>query len=304
MHIFSDMSGVKLKKSIGKIILKINAEILELQGEYKKQKEGGTLSKKGELLEKGVIEKKEALESALKELENREAYIVEEHLEKTVQMIKDNLNTAATVLGKTEVSLSEVQTAQKEASDTLAELEAIDQENEAAISGLINNITHLVVDDDATSDKEQFDRELEAIGKYQRDRFRRMEKTIKEKMSAHRIDLVKKWNEKKEYLDHQALKELKNDFEATHKQMNYMVSEWDKRKLSNILSDFLADLITDKFEEYWNEYKVMEEVKRNEAAALRMKNQKLEEYKREKRRDIPTWPTSLPYNKFKPDLLA
>ena len=48
----------------------------------------------------------------------------------------------------------------------------------------------------------------------------------------------------------------------------------------------------------------MEEVKRNEAAALRMKNQKLEEYKREKRRDIPSWPESLPYNKFKPDLLA
>ena len=58
MSIFSDMSGVKLKKSIGKIILKINTEILDLQGEYYKQKEGDTLSKKGELLEKSVTEKK------------------------------------------------------------------------------------------------------------------------------------------------------------------------------------------------------------------------------------------------------
>ena len=121
-------------------------------------------------------------------------------------------------------------------------------------------------------------------------------------MTSHKTDLLKKWSEKKDLIDHQALKEMKNDFEATHKQMNYMVSEWDKRKLSNILSDFLADLVTEKFEEYWKEYKVMEEVKRNEAAALRMKNQKLEEYKREKRRDIPSWPESLPYNKFKPDL--
>ena len=32
--------------------------------------------------------------------------------------------------------------------------------------------------------------------------------------------------------------------------MNYMVAEWDKRKLSNILSDHLADLVSEKFEEY------------------------------------------------------
>ena len=30
----------------------------------------------------------------------------------------------------------------------------------------------------------------------------------------------------------------------------------------------------------------------------------MEEYKREKRRAIPTWPNSLPYNKFKPDLIS
>ena len=30
----------------------------------------------------------------------------------------------------------------------------------------------------------------------------------------------------------------------------------------------------------------------------------LEEYKREKRRSIPTWPLSLPYSKFKPDLFS
>ena len=180
MFNFSDMSGVKLKKSIGKIILKINAEILELQGEYNKQKEGGTLSKKGELLEKSVTEKKEALENALKELDSRPAYIVEENLQKTVQMIKDNLNTASTILGEKEVSISEVHSAQKEATDTLAELDAIDQENEAAIGSLINNISHLAVDHETSSDEGQFERELEAIGKYQRDRFRRMEKTIME----------------------------------------------------------------------------------------------------------------------------
>ena len=41
-----------------------------------------------------------------------------------------------------------------------------------------------------------------------------------------------------------------------------------------------------------------------EAAAQRLKNLQLDEYKKEKRRDIPTWPDSLPYNKFKPDLLS
>ena len=40
-------SGNQLKKSIGRIIIRINSEILDLQQEYKKVKEGTALSTKG-----------------------------------------------------------------------------------------------------------------------------------------------------------------------------------------------------------------------------------------------------------------
>ena len=90
----------------------------------------------------------------------------------------------------------------------------------------------------------------------------------------------------------------------THRHLNFMVSEWEKRKISNMLCDYLTDLIEEKMEDYMVEYRKMDEVKREEAALLRKKNQKLEEYKREKRRQIPSWPQSLPYSKFKPDLIS
>ena len=53
----------QLKKSIGRVIIKINSEILELQKEYQKVKSGGSLSKKGETPEKSVNEKKDASEA-------------------------------------------------------------------------------------------------------------------------------------------------------------------------------------------------------------------------------------------------
>ena len=122
------------------------------------------------------------------------------------------------------------------------------------ICGLINNISRLATagDEDSEADDEegQFDRELTHIGKYKADRFRKIEKAIKDKMTAHKDDLKKKWEEKRDILDHKALKEMRNDFESTHKQMNFMVSEWDKSRLSNILNDYVADLVAEKFEEY------------------------------------------------------
>ena len=48
----------------------------------------------------------------------------------------------------------------------------------------------------------------------------------------------------------------------------------------------------------------MDEEKRMEAAVIRKRNIELEEYRKEKRRNIPTWPKSMTYTKFKPDLLS
>ena len=46
------------------------------------------------------------------------------------------------------------------------------------------------------------------------------------------------------------------------------------------------------------------DIKRLEANAERIKEKEFKEYKNEKRRPIPTWPESVEYTRFKPDLLS
>ena len=70
------LSSNNSKKSIGRLIIKVNSEILGLQQELRKVKTGVPLSKKREDLEKAVKEKKKALEDALKSFEDRPRYIV------------------------------------------------------------------------------------------------------------------------------------------------------------------------------------------------------------------------------------
>ena len=64
------------------------------------------------------------------------------------------------------------------------------------------------------------------------------------------------------------------------------------------------DTIDNQFDEYMVEFRRMDEEKRMEAALLRKRNLEVEEYRKEKRRNIPTWPKSMIYTKFKPDLLS
>ena len=131
-----------------------------------------------------------------------------------------------------------------------------------------------------------------------------MIKCIGEKMDFHKTNLIEKWNKQKEILDYQALKEIRSEMESTYKKLCYMVSEWDRRKYSDRLSDHLMDTVGKKHDEYMMEYRRMEEEKRTEATFQRKRNLELDEYKREKRRAIPSWPTSIPYTKFRPDLLS
>ena len=120
----------QLKKSLGRITIKINSEILELQPEQRKVKTGVPLSKKGEDLLKAIKEKKDALEDTLKYMEGRAGFIGEEGLEKTFQLVKDNIMTAGKVLESPSedevVTESEVINAQQKASETIEEIVAIE----------------------------------------------------------------------------------------------------------------------------------------------------------------------------------
>ena len=83
-----------------------------------------------------------------------------------------------------------------------------------------------------------------------------------------------------------------------------MVNEWERRKISDGLADYMIDIVDRCFDEYIVEFRAMDEEKRLEAALLRKRNLEIDEYRKEKRRAIPSWPSALSYTKFKPDLLS
>ena len=303
-------SSNQLKKSIGRIVITINSEILEFLVEKKKVKTGVPLSAKGTALQDAIKRKKETLEDALQGLEDRPDYIRQEQMEKTVKILKDNISTAQKAIddgsSEEEIEESDLTNATNAATEVIEEVETMESLAQSEMIRLTATLSSLasvqdvheetVASDD--TEEEVIKRELVAIGPYQAERFERMKKEIVEKMSFHKEDLLKKWKEQKDFLDYQALKEIRSEFEGTHRKVKYMVSEWERRKYSDRLSDLLMDLIDVKFDEYIIEFRKMDENKRTEAALLRKRNLELEEYKREKRRPVPTWPSSLPYSKF------
>ena len=50
----------------------------------------------------------------------------------------------------------------------------------------------------------------------------------------------------KDVLDYQALKEIRTEFEATYKNLRNMVNEFDRRRISDLLSDHLMDIVNEK----------------------------------------------------------
>ena len=120
-----------------------------------------------------------------------------------------------------------------------------------------------VIDDDIieVDSDEEINSELEAIGKYQADRYHKMKKEVNEKMDFHKVNLIRKWDEQKDILDHLALKEIRAEFEETHKKLRFMVSEWERRKFSDRLSDELVNIIGRKADDYIDAYRKMDEEK-------------------------------------------
>ena len=89
-----------IKSYVGKIVLQINTEILDLLGEYKKVKTGTPLSSKGTDLEQKVKTGKEALEEVLIALEAQEEEALVQNFKKTIKMLKKNIETAIKVLAE------------------------------------------------------------------------------------------------------------------------------------------------------------------------------------------------------------
>ena len=57
-------------------------------------------------------------------------------------------------------------------------------------------------------DENLINEEFVKVGTYQAERVSKMKKLIEEKMTFHKNDLLKKWEEQSEFLDYQGLKEF------------------------------------------------------------------------------------------------
>ena len=85
-------------KVVGKIVLKLNSDLLDLIKEYKNAKEEVPLSVKGVQLQESIDKQKKELEEILKNFEDGPDFLDEQKSTKTLAMIKMNIDTANKVL--------------------------------------------------------------------------------------------------------------------------------------------------------------------------------------------------------------
>ena len=210
------MSSTELKKSIGKTIIGLNDDILEFLKENKSVKEGEDLSKKGEMLKKAIGEKKKVLAETLEKLEDQPDYVTKEKLDKTVKMIKNNIETAAKVIENNGgVIQNEIVDARENAVKSVSEVDNSEVEMHINIESLTKNLNQLdfkQTSEGRSCDDDELNAELINIGSYQAERFKKMKSNIVNKMNGHREELLQKWNKEKRQHGPSKLEGISNGF--------------------------------------------------------------------------------------------
>ena len=215
----------QLKKSIGNLILNINSDILELQKEYKKNVEPVSVKKKETELEEAVIDRRKVLQDIVEDSGGKPEYVKKEELVKTVRMMKTSIDTASKVLEynakKEEVITSEIELVSKEASEAVEQIIQSEKKEEEDIKLFLGTEENVEKENEVINDaNDKVDTKMRRINPYYADRVHKMVKEIEEKMKYHKIDLLAKWRNQKDLIDYQALKEFRNEFEATHKKID------------------------------------------------------------------------------------
>ena len=290
----TDQDPLELKKKAGTLILSINSDILELQQAYCRVKEGGQLSNADADKEKKVSEKKVKLEEIVQKLDTLPEYVKEMKLEKVVSMMKVTLENVDRVYkNKAEVEqviLEEVANTQKEAKDLVDHLKADDHYKAAEVKNLTLMISEAVKDEscnikDLSTDEvteDSIEHELNCLDRHIQARFRRIKKELEFKMKEQSDKLDKIWKEERDTIDNIGLKEIKFEFDQIDTSLKYLISDWDRRKHSELLSDYLIDRHHNLWNDYNTKFMGMANIKRVEANAERKKEKELKDYKSEK----------------------
>ena len=182
----------QLKKNIGNLIFSASTEIIELQKGYKKGKGRENLSKLDLEREKSRIEKKEALEDAVKTLESKPNYLKDENLEKFILMMKTTVETAESILArKNDISdtLDDVvKEVQSEAKASVEEIELLEEETLKEINVLSSTLSSLsgrppvtVKDNPDNLEESDIEGDIGHLDQYMQERYRKIKKEVKRK---------------------------------------------------------------------------------------------------------------------------
>ena len=155
------------------------------------------------------------------------------------------------------------------------------------------------------SEEEEAKAEFATLTPFEQERYNRKINDIERVFKTMRENLKTKWEKESDLLDAQALRDNKFEFDNQLKHWRYQISLWDnKNKSKERLYARLEDEIDYNFNKYMKLYNpIAEDISKREAIKRRRKEE-LEEYSKQKRRPIPSWPQSIPYIKFKQDLIS
>ena len=279
-----------LKKKLSRYIFDLNSDALDLVNSYKKSKKG--LPSKEAESESDFKIKLSELKDIVTRLELENTALDKSDFDNYLKMMKTTVETCESVLLEKE-----------EAVDSVKKAKTMKTEAELCIKNLDSAEDTMVVKVNTENDS-AIDNELAGLIKHVLSKFKRIQNELNTNMKKHIDILQTAWNEEKETLDYQGLKELRYEFDQMDKKMYNYINDWDRKKYSDILTDYLEDRHNCLYNEYLEVYTKMANEKRKESALRRKKEQEMLDYKNVKKRPVPSWPEKVPYSKFKPDLLS
>ena len=133
-------SAIELKKNIGKTVIKLNSDILELLHIFKK---GKSSSDKDLALETRVKNSKNSLKETVLKLESQPDYIKSEGLTKLIKLMSTSIETADTLF-ETNKGYEEISEEEVKATQDLAK-KSIEDTDPNSTSSLIPAIVHLSI---------------------------------------------------------------------------------------------------------------------------------------------------------------
>ena len=161
-----------------------------------------------------------------------------------MKLIDTTISTASVVLqndGSSKVNIDMIKDTQNQTKELLSaeqvnQLDKLNQLSEKISKVIIQPLVSSPLDNN-------IDSEINSLDAYEKDRYLKLKHEITRKLQDYISKLDKVWLEEKDTIDYTGLKEVKSVFDQGYLKLRHLVTEWDRRKLDNRLTDHLSDLM-------------------------------------------------------------